>query len=155
MNIFIVDLDMQANVESYVDKHAVKMVTETAQILCTAHHILGVTDDVPYRKTHVGHPACKWAAESLGNYKWLCDLGMHQAAEYTHRYDKTHKSQRVIEWAKNNPIGVDESEMTEFVQTMPDEYRHQDIVEAYRRFYRGAKRHIAKWKRRPIPDWWY
>jgi len=42
-----------------------------------------------------------------------------------------------------------------FAQVMPDEYRREDAVEAYRAFYRGAKARLARWTRRPVPDWWW
>lgn len=36
MNIFYLDRDIEKNVQSYVDKHVVKMILESGQILCTA-----------------------------------------------------------------------------------------------------------------------
>jgi hypothetical protein len=36
---------------------------------------------------------------------------------------------------------------------MPDEYKHEDTVEAYRNFYRKDKIRFAKWKNGDIPKW--
>ena len=39
MNIFILDEDIDKCAEYHVDKHVVKMILESAQLLCTAHWI--------------------------------------------------------------------------------------------------------------------
>jgi len=37
---------------------------------------------------------------------------------------------------------------------MPDEYKHEDAVEAYRAYYMGDKAAIAEWNwGRSAPDW--
>jgi hypothetical protein len=36
---------------------------------------------------------------------------------------------------------------------MPDEYKVEDTVEAYRNYYRGAKAYMAKWKNTQQPEW--
>jgi len=44
MNIFFLDEDPTLSAQYHVDKHVVKMILETAQLLCGAHH---VTPQVP------------------------------------------------------------------------------------------------------------
>jgi hypothetical protein len=48
-----------------------------------------------------------------------------------------------------------EGEFCEPPQCMPDEYKGKDTVEAYRNYYRIAKRDICKWNHSEQPDWWY
>jgi hypothetical protein len=36
---------------------------------------------------------------------------------------------------------------------MPEEYKVDDVVESYRKYYCGEKRYFAKWKNREIPEW--
>jgi len=36
---------------------------------------------------------------------------------------------------------------------MPDQYKSQDAVEAYRNYYLGEKAGFAKWTNREIPEW--
>ena len=74
MNIFILDLDPQSCAEAHCDKHVVKMILETAQLLSSALWITGV--EAPYRLTHKNHPCAIWTRESLDNYMWLCQLGL-------------------------------------------------------------------------------
>ena len=40
MNIFYLDEDPRICAEMHCDKHCVKMILETAQLLCTAHRVL-------------------------------------------------------------------------------------------------------------------
>jgi hypothetical protein len=40
-------------------------------------------------------------------------------------------------------------------QCMPDEYKCDDYVQAYRNYYMGEKRYFAKWERgMDKPAWW-
>lgn len=151
MNIFVLDRDIDTCVSYHCDKHVVKMVLETAQILCSPFK----PGHAPYKRTHYNHPCSQWARASLSNYKWLCNFGSALADEYTRRYDKKHKSRLVIRWCLEhiNELSLPDTEMTEFAQAMPVQYRTKDAVEAYRNYYMGDKREIATWKNK-IPEWW-
>ena len=90
MNIFVLSTKPKEAVKWYIDKHVVKMPLETAQILCAVRKQYG-DDTAPYKATHIHHPCCQWAAESVENYVWLCILGIELCCEYTYRYGKIHK----------------------------------------------------------------
>lgn len=154
MNIFVLHLLPSICAKYHNDKHVVKMILETAQILCCAHHVLKSRYIPKYKLTHKNHPCNIWAMKSIGNYKWLATLGMELCKEYTYRYGKIHATQKVIEDLHVNLPDIKETEMTPFAQAMPDEYKEDDIVSAYRHYYFFEKHHIAKWKKRDIPDWW-
>lgn len=154
MNIFILDNDLKKNAEYYVDKHVSKMTLETAQLLCTAHHVVGSSIDVPYRKSHVNHPCAKWVRESLSNYKLLVSIGKEIHNEFQFRYQKIHKSGLVIDWAGENLLDIPDIGLTPYAQAMPDQYKVDgDAVTAYRQYYIGEKSHIAKWSKREKPEW--
>ena len=55
MNIFYLSHDPEEAAQYQYNKHVVKMILESAQLLCTAHRELG-NDDVPYKSTHKNHP---------------------------------------------------------------------------------------------------
>lgn len=153
MNIFILDRNPELSVQYYVDKHIIKMPLETAQLLCTAHRILDPKSKAPYKIYSKNHPCSKWTYESHSNYLWLCNLGTKLCEEFYYRYDKLHSSYFVIKWCEDNiPRFIDKG-ITPFVQAMPKEYRLNDPIEAYRRYYNEAKRHLFKWTRREQP-WW-
>ena len=156
MNIFVLDTDPIKASVYHNDKHVVKMILEYAQLLCGVHHMTEqVTEEVPYKLSHKNHPCSIWARECLENYIWLCDLGMAVAREYTHRYNKTHKSQAVIEWCYDNLPDLPElGDITPFALAMPDECKTDDPVESYRKYYMMHKQNIANWKMREIPKWY-
>ena len=159
MNIFILDKDVKKCAQYHCDKHVVKMILETAQLLCGVHHVTAhdtaqVTDQVPYKLSHKNHPCSIWARESLSNYLYLCELGLELCYEYTHRYGKRHKSQDVIEWCLTNKPNILDKGFTEPAKAMPDEYKVDDVVQSYRNYYCGAKSGFAVWKMRDIPHWY-
>ena len=158
MNIFVLHRDPVVAAQMQCDRHVVKMVMESAQMLCTAVNVLG--GETPYKTAHVNHPCSVWARQSLGNFIWLYDHGMALAKEYTHRYGKVHKSQDVIQhclkqWAQNDTVQLNDPRTTPHPLCMPDEYKTTDVVESYRSFYIGDKSRFAQWnKTRPAPQWW-
>lgn len=136
MNIFVLDLDPVKCAAQYINKHVVKMTLETAQILCAVHEP-GVA---PYKRTHYNHPCTVWARESTANYLWLCDLGLAIANEYTERYGKRHKSQDVIEWCEERiPESIPYGPLTAFPQAMPDEFKDDCPITAYKKYYEHKK----------------
>jgi hypothetical protein len=155
MNIFFLDTDVKKCAEYHVDKHVVKMILETAQLLCSVQHLNGNVskEEIPYKMTHKNHPCAIWARETLPNYLYLCELGLALGDEYTFRYGKKHKSIEVIKWCLVNRPNIPDTEFTTPPLAMPDEYKVDDFVESYRKYYRGAKSDLASWKLREIPKW--
>lgn len=152
MNIFYLDRDITKCAQYHNNKHVVKMILESAQLLCTAHHELGSGDDTLYRKTHVNHPSAKWVRESDANYLWLWGLFRELLAEYNYRYGKVHASARLLERLYQLPCDLPDGNFTDPPQAMPDEYKNEDAVEAYREYYRNDKAAIAQYKQRPVPS---
>ena len=154
MNIFFLDNDIRKCAQYHCDKHVVKMILETAQLLCGVHHMTPqVAPQVPYKLSHKNHPCAIWTRESLTNYLVLCELGLELCYEYTYRYGKRHKSQDVIEWCVINKPSIQDIGYTEPPKAMPDEYKVDSVVESYRNYYRGAKASFAVWKNRENPFW--
>ena len=138
----------------HCDKHVVKMILEYAQLLCSAWHILDEKHEYfkpKYKLTHKNHPCALWVRSSIGNYKWLCALGLALCKEYTFRYDKIHKSEEIIHELSKNIIRVKVYDFFDPPQAMPDIYKNSDAVFAYHKYYMGEKKHILKWKKRREP----
>jgi hypothetical protein len=157
MNIFVLDYDPKSCAQMHCDKHVVKMILETAQLLCGVHHMTNQPniDEVPYKLSHRNHPCSIWARECLENYLWLCDLGLELCKEYTHRYGKRHKSEEIIEWCLLHTPNIKENgTITDFRLAMPDECKiGNDAILSYRKYYNDFKKDFAKWKNRDIPNW--
>ncbi len=158
------------------DKHIVKMPLETAQILCTVHHLMDGKPSslpiegkhIPYKPTHMSHPSVAWASRCPTNYWWLVEHGEALCDEYEARYGRTHRSAEVIQWASwGNPINMStalgdsvNSSTGLFPVCVPKDCMvvgcHDgaiDCVASYRFYYLTHKRHIATWKRNK-PPWW-
>jgi len=152
MQIFVLDRDPQTCASYHCDKHVVKQILESAQLLCTAHWMTG--GEAPYKPTHKNHPCAKWVRESLDNYTWLLSLANELCGEYFERYHKIHKTSNVIEWLLLHNPDIPENGMTPFVQAFPDEYKRDDPVRGYRTYYKHEKAYFAQWRYTPTPEWW-
>ena len=150
MNIFYLDEDPKQCAQWHCDKHCVKMILETAQLLSTAHWETGGKG--PYRSTHKNHPCAVWARESLANYNWLVQLGKELCLEYTARYGRSHKTMGPLGWLLFNKPRIPDVGFTEPPQCMPCQYKCDDTVIAYRSYYMGDKASICTWKRNR-PEW--
>ncbi len=159
MNIFILHEDPRKAAKMQCDQHIVKMPLETAQMLSTAHHIIGtdLDKDKIYGKTHVNHPCTKWVRENSANYKWTFEHFKALLREFERRYNNKHSCGKLVEPLKNLPRFTEDrltDEKTPFAQAMPEEYKGEDAVESYRRYYIGEKSDFAKWnKLGNKPDW--
>jgi hypothetical protein len=156
MNIFVLDYDPKSCAQMHCDKHVVKMILETAQLLCGVHHMTNQeTEHVPYKLSHKNHPCSIWTRECIENYVWLCDLGLELCEEYTYRYGKRHKSQEIIEWCLLNLPKIKENgTVTDFKLAMPDECKiDNNPILSYRKYYIDFKKDFAKWKNRDVPNW--
>lgn len=107
-----------------------------------------------YQVAHANHPCSIWTRETTSNYSWLFRLFESSLNEYTTRYGKRHATERIVEFLSAPPANIRSDGMTPFAQAMPEEYKHADAVQAYRRFYAGAKSRFAKWRYTPVPEWY-
>lgn len=151
MNIFYLDKNPTKCARYHNDKHVVKMILETAQLLCGAHWATG--SEAPYKLSHKNHPCAIWTRTNTENYRWLCMLGIQLCWEYKRRYLKTHKSYDIILWCCDNPPNIPEGKFIEPPLAMPDEYKELSHVQSYRNYYNFAKSSFSKWKNGNIPEW--
>ncbi len=147
MNIFFLHHD-PAKAASYVyDKHKVKMILESAQMLCTAHHCYGNAEqraNVPYKQAHLNHPSTIWARRSRTTYMWLYDHMIALGKEYTKRYGKEHLTIiKCRDFLATPPANITSYEWTDPPQCMPDEYKMVNAIHGYWRYYIIDKRKIC------------
>lgn len=161
------------------DKHIVKMIVESAQMLSTAHRMLDgaatkrpsksgkrvisywehpTLEHVLYRAVHTNHPCTAWTCESEENYLWHYRHWLALCKEYIYRYNKVHKTQVLLEAVlRATPINISQIPRTPFRLAMkdyPELYKLNDPVEAYRRFYvTKQKRFKMVWTKRQPPAW--
>jgi len=160
MNIFYVERDPEKAARALADKHVVKMVLETAQLLSTAHRVLdGPTlpdgrEQMLYKATHINHPSSKWVRESNNNYNWLFVHFHALLDEYTYRYEKTHACEKMLPYLQLLPVKIPIGPLTPPPCAMDEQYRiSEDALENYRNYYKHGKKHLHSWKNRQPPAW--
>lgn len=171
MNIFVLDNDAVESARMMCDKHVVKMIVETAQLLSTAHHVIDGQQikivgkrsyntykcDKPNicKATMINHPCSIWTRENSANYKWLWKHGFALLGEYKERYNKIHAMTNLIyNDLYEPPFNIKkEKKTTPFAQAMPEQYKNKDAIIAYREYYLNEKTRFAKWKNNNTPKW--
>ena len=154
MNIFHLHKDPKICAEYHCDKHVVKMILETAQMLSTAYRRnFGNNNDL-YKTAYPKHPMTIWVGDSGGNFNWSMRLLDQLLYQYTMRYNKVHKTIRIYEslLGKHTRWQCWKTEFTPPPQCMPDEYKHKDYITAYKQYYIGEKKRFAKYTGVDTPD---
>ena len=149
MNIFFLHMIPSICAQLHCDKHVVKMILETCQMLCSAWHITDPEHEIYepcYKLAHKNHPCSIWVRSSVDNYKWLCELGLELCKEYTYRYGKTHKSEEYIKDLALNIPPIPDIGFTPPAQAMPDMYKDKDAISAYHHYYFFEKERMHSWK---------
>lgn len=175
MNIFMLHSDPFKCAKDFVDTHVVKMITESNQLLSTAHRLLdgelylGKTasgrnikrwrlpdsrEEILYKASFVNHPSAVWTRTSNNNYTWLYCYNLALCKEYTYRYGKKHKGETILESLQMLPNNIPVGYLTTLPNAMPEEYIiSSNPVENYRNYYAKGKKHLHKWKNRDKPEW--
>ena len=167
MNVFYLDTDPQRIASWLVDKHIVKMPVESAQMLSTAHRLLDgrrvgkdwilpdedISQPICYKVAHAHHPSTVWTMASKANYEWHAQLWVCMLEEYTRRYGRIHNCSRLMDILMSAPKNISDGPFTSPPLAMPQRYKSEDAVSAYRRFYAGEKWRFARWKQADLPDW--
>lgn len=181
MNIFVVDNDPRKAAQALCDKHVVKMILESGQMLSTAHRVLDgrqitgpsksgkttvkkyVLNDEReirlYNVVHAHHPCTIWTMESSSNYAWHYVHFEALAKEYQYRYGKTHATwDKLRDVLARCPDNIPNGQRTPFAIAMkqfPECIVEGDPIESYRKYYNVAKNSFAKWTKRAIPEWYH
>ena len=117
MNIFALSRNPVEAAQQMLDKHIIKMPTETCQMLHTnilymqyvkehdkepqlkdlkAFHL--ATESKLMKPAMLNHPSTIWARQTYANWNWLYEHGLALCDEYTYRYEKKHGTlQRILD----------------------------------------------------------
>jgi len=160
MNIFYLHSDPKIAAQMQTNKHVVKMILESAQLLCTAHrvadgeHYIDASsgrklqrwrhpkyENELYQATHFNHPCAIWVRESKANYNWLYQHFVYLVQEYKERYGKIHASYTKLDHILFfSPVNVPDKGFTKPALAMLPEYiRRGDPIASYRAYYEAEK----------------
>ena len=182
MNIFYVDQDPVKAAQMMCDKHIIKMILESAQMLCSAKRKLdGIEyyaktkngrkikryklenpneEAIIYKAGWLRHPSTQWVMKSAYNYRWLYNHMMALNEEYKKRYNKDvdHVSiSKLKDLLKEPPKNANLNAIgTDATPAMPDEcIVPGDSVASYRKYYIMKKNRFATWKSPAVIPQWY
>lgn len=146
MNIFHLDKNPMICARYHCDKHVVKMILETAQMLSTAYQRhFGINNEL-YKPAYPKHPMTLWVGDSKENFLWALDLLNHLLNQYTLRYKKIHSTNRIYDILISLDINNFVSKgFTNPPLCMPDIYKCNDYVLSYKNYYINEKKRFAKY----------
>ena len=181
MNIFYIDKDPVKAAQMLSDKHIVKMILESAQMLCTAKRVLDGTaylaktkhgrnikrwrlensneEAILYKAGWLNHPSTQWVMQSANHFIWLYKHMIALNDEYKLRYQHTEDHltiQKLADILKHPPKNAKTNiKATDPIPVMPDECKISgDVVASYRNYYIMKKQDIATWKSpAKMPAW--
>jgi hypothetical protein len=164
MNIFVLDNDPIKAAAAMDCVRVPKMVTESAQMMASALRRHGAPKERmpltkagrPYKGGYKNHPCTIFAGDTRANFSWLATHALALCREYEQRFLKEHACKQpiihMIEWIEYIPEG----DLTPFAQAMPDEYKDDDAVKAYRAYYhsKADSKGGVHYRHTSPPDWW-
>jgi hypothetical protein len=181
MNIFALHPNPRKSARWHLDKHVVKMILETCQLLYTAHWVLSypelekntrmarkldipksmstapptISTGKPFLPVSINHPCAIWTRKSIGNYMWLARLGLELCSEFEFRFGHSHSCIVQIEWLNTHfPKNISKTYRTQFAIAMDDDYKiSHDPIRCYRNYYIHGKSHIINYTKRHEPHW--
>jgi len=181
MNIFVLDNNPIKAAQLQCDKHVVKMIVESAQMLSTAHRMLDgietkklsksgkrmvkywtmedeLKENTLYKAVHFAHPCTVWSMESVQNYIWHYDHFDALCIEYTYRYRKVHATQtKLADMLSIPPRNLPSVGLTPFrlaMQHQPQCINEADPVQSYKDYYQTKQENFKMaWTGRNIPEW--
>lgn len=149
VNIFYLDPDPVVAASYMHNRHVVKMILESAQMLSAMvrRSSLQVSSDVKlYKDTHVNHPSSVWVRSSFSNAAWLVRHSDRLGNIYYGTYSRLHKSHELIVTIRNCFLYPYEHP-EQPPQCMPDCYKSdKSAVIGYRQYYAATKLIDAKGK---------
>lgn len=172
MNIFFLSGDPRRCARWHCDKHVVKMILESTQILYTAMRVNGGGDLIEtsapickstgkrgYKVTHPKHPSVLWTCAALPHYLWLCRMALCLVDEHAFRFEpkERHSCEEHLLWLQSNPppeLLTKLKWLSDPTPAMPEEYKiFGTSVACYWAYYAGSKqeRGLLKWTKRQVP----
>lgn len=165
MNIFALATEPTMAAAYMCDRHVVKMITESGQMMAIVCRNMGVTDmpltkaGNPWRGSHANHPCTKWVGETWGNFLWLFTHAQQLNYEFRRRYNHNGRQVDHASWiaikhmfcevqglwygatnlGKETFKGMDmTTDKTPFARAFGDFVVHDDVptVQAYRDYYK-------------------
>lgn len=189
MNIFILSeereplVHYQQQAQYHIDKHVVKMIAESTQMLVTVlaaqpRHLKQldklaswphIADNLPCKPLSASttkHPCTGWTASRIEHFNYLACLALQLCHEHRYRYPLS-AEHAYMPWLQalvstltvDFNLGPTAALPTQFAIAVKDANKrsiaadHANALDTYRRYYVRDKRSFATWKKRMKPMW--
>lgn len=157
MNIFYIDEDPKIAASYLCDTSLRKMSLESSQMLCNAYPYIKLlsapptADGLTRVHSYQRHKCSTWVTSNLNHWLWLYEHGKEMVRLYKEFRGATLYIQCFYDWAKppNLPSRVFEPPP----MAMPDEFKQENIVQAYRDYYCSKWYVKNDYKNRSEPQW--
>ena len=181
MNIFALSKDPVESAQEMLDKHVVKMPTETCQMLHTnglfneyverygkepsLRQLKNYHEEIEstlMKPAMLNHPSTIWARQSIHNTMWLFEHGIALCKEFEFRYGKEHGSysrtlQTPMEYDADSTLATPVDIAMADVYRINNEYGEhcwEFVIDSYRHYYLEGKWKFAEWRNERMPNWW-
>ena len=181
MNIFALSKDPVESAQEMLDKHVVKMPTETCQMLHTnglfneyverygkepsLRQLKNYHEEIEstlMKPAMLNHPSTIWARQSIHNTMWLFEHGIALCKEFEFRYGKEHGSysrtlQTPMEYDADSTLATPVDIAMADVYRIDNEYGEhcwEFVIDSYRHYYLEGKWKFAEWRNERMPNWW-
>lgn len=188
MNIFILSEEREPLVhyaqqaQFHIDKHVVKMIAESTQMLVTSlsfganydsmigklsciPHIADKLPCKPLSASMTKHPCTQWTCASIEHFNYLACLALQLCYEHQYRYPLSLQHaymdwlQALVTELTRLGFGPTYALPEKFAIAVKDADKrttsadHMLALDTYRRYYVRDKRSFATWKKRMKPMW--
>jgi hypothetical protein len=180
MNIFILSeereplIHYQQQAHYHIDKHVVKMIAESTQMLVTAasqpsfklpDEIVRSTPCKPLSAGMMKHPCTMWTCADIKNFNYLACLALQLCWEHQYRYPLS-AEHAYMQWLTVLVVSLTRMGFGP-TYDLPEQFAvaikndklrstatsHVDALSLYRDYYVRDKRSFATWKKRLKPMW--
>jgi hypothetical protein len=160
MNLFILDRMPVQAARYNCDAHVRKIILEAIEMMAYTYTKFDPWPWVPKSGRHLNHPMSKWVRATRQNFDWTLQHAYALCDEFTYRFEKIHKCQSYLDWISANlPLdNLRNYQQTDWPRCFGDYKelvgRSDNAVYDYRRYYMLAKRELAFWTKREMPEWY-
>lgn len=181
MNIFALSKCPIESAQQMLDKHVVKMPTESCQMLHTntlyfqylekygtkpslrdLKQFHACSQSKLMKPAMLNHPSTIWARENQDTFAWLYAHAVALCEEYSLRYGKVHGAEkRILDTPNQYYSEGNTSKAIPVFIAMADEYRIPNtflteweyVIQSYRHYYLEGKWKFAEWRNNRRPAW--
>ena len=169
MNVFVCDNDPTRAALQLCDKHVVKMIVESVQILSSVDDKWNLSEHMPgvdlCRPGWKNHPAVLCARNNSAYALWIAEHGYALSMEYACRYGKIHAMDNLAYYFRKaarlqfGTVAFDADITNTFPRCMPEKYALKaTTVDAYRSYLDFKYNELwapgkARWTNASQPSW--